>query len=224
MNKPVYLGLSILEISKTIMYEFWYECIKPKYQNNTKLCYMDTDNFIIHIKTQDICENTANVVVKRFDTLNYEINRPLPKGKNKKVIGSMKDELEGKIKTEFAALIPKTYSCLMDDENNDQKLIYENCLVNNKIIFKSQQRFKSEAHNEYTEEITKIALSSNDDNRLQAFENIASYPYGGSAGKVYKTELLEHLNILLILMIIQMKIKQKIIQNIHIFQTIHIKY
>ena len=107
MNKTVYLGLSILEISKTLMYEFRYDCIKPKYQNNAKLCYMDTYIFIINIKTEDFYEDIANDVVKRFDTSNYEVNRSLPKGKNKKVIELMKDELGGKIMTEFAALRPK---------------------------------------------------------------------------------------------------------------------
>ena len=92
MNKPIYLGLSILEISKTLMYEFWYDYRKPKYGDNVKLCYMDTDSFIMHIKTEDI-KDIANDVEKRFDTSNYEVNRPLPTGKNKKVIGLMKDEL-----------------------------------------------------------------------------------------------------------------------------------
>ena len=72
---------------------------------------------------------------------------------------------------------------------------YKNCLLNNKIILKSQQRFKSQAHNAHTEEINKIALNSNDDKRLQTFEKITSYPYGTTAGKVCKTELLERLNI-----------------------------
>ena len=62
MNKPVYLGLSILEISKTLMYEFWYDYIKPKYQNNAKLCYMNTDSFIINIKTEAFYEDIANYV------------------------------------------------------------------------------------------------------------------------------------------------------------------
>ena len=84
MNEPVYLGLSISEISKTLTYEFWYDYIKPKYQNNAKLCYMGTDSFIINIKTEDFYEGIANDVEKRFDTSNYEANRPLPKGKNKK--------------------------------------------------------------------------------------------------------------------------------------------
>ena len=99
MNKPAYLGLSISEISKTLMYEFWYDYVKPKYQNNAKLCYMDTGSFIINVKTEDFDEDIANDVEKRFDTSNYEVNRPVPKGKNKKLIGLMKDELEGNIMT-----------------------------------------------------------------------------------------------------------------------------
>ena len=93
MNKPIYLGLSILEISKTLMYEFWCDYIKPKYGNKVKLCYMDTDSFIMNIKTNNFFEDIANDVENRFDTLNYEVNRPLPMRKNKKIIGLMKDEL-----------------------------------------------------------------------------------------------------------------------------------
>ena len=89
--------------------------MKPKYDDNVKLCYMDTDSFIMHIKTEDFYKDIADDVDKRFDTSNYECDRPLPIGKNKKVIGLMKDELGGKIITEFIALRPKTYSCLTDD-------------------------------------------------------------------------------------------------------------
>ena len=95
MNKPVLLGLSIVEVSKTPMYEFWYDYIKPKYQDNAKLCYMDTDSFIIHIKIEDVYEDIANDVEKRFDTSNYEVNRPLPTRKNKKLTGLMKDRICG---------------------------------------------------------------------------------------------------------------------------------
>ena len=83
------------------MHEFWYDYIKPKSQNNAKLCYMDKESFIINTKTEDFYEDIANDVEKRFDTSNYEVNKPLPEGKNKKVIGLMKDELGGKIATEF---------------------------------------------------------------------------------------------------------------------------
>ena len=99
MNEPVYLGLSILRISKTLMYEFWYDYIKPEYKNKAKLCYMDTDSFVIHIKTEDLYKDIAHDVEKRYDTSDYEADRPLPKEKNKKVIGLMKDELKEKIIT-----------------------------------------------------------------------------------------------------------------------------
>ena len=97
MNKPIYLGLSILEISKTLMYNIWYDYMKPKYGDDVKLCYMDTDSFIMHIKIEDFYKDIANDVEKRFDTSNHEVNRPLPTGTNKKVIGLMKDELGGRL-------------------------------------------------------------------------------------------------------------------------------
>ena len=101
MNKPIYSGLSILEIRKILIYEFWYDYMKPKYGDNVKLCYMDTDSFIIYIKTEDFYKDIADDVECKFDPSNYEFDRPLPAGKNKKVIGLTKDELEGKIITEF---------------------------------------------------------------------------------------------------------------------------
>ena len=86
MNKAKYLGMSILDISKTLMYEFWYDYIKPKYQEKAKLCYMDTDSVIIHIKIEDFYEDIANDVENQFDASNYDEDdkRPLPIGKNKK--------------------------------------------------------------------------------------------------------------------------------------------
>ena len=122
MNKPIYLDLSILEISETLMYEFWYDYMKPKYNNDVKLRYMVTDSFIMNIKTNDFCKGITNDVENRFDTSNYEVNRPLPAGKNKKLIGLMKDELGGNIITEFVTLRPKTYSFLTDDGKEDKRL------------------------------------------------------------------------------------------------------
>ena len=210
MNKPIYLGLSILEISKILMYEFWYDYMKSKYGDNVKLCYIDTDSFIIHIKTEDFYKDRADDVEKRFDTSNYGVDRPLHTGKNKKVIGLMKDELGGKIITEFVALRPKTYSYLTDDCEEDKKAKgtkkcvikrrlkfndYKDYLLNNQIVLKSQQRFNNKRHDVCTEEINKIKLSTNDDKRLQTFDRITSYPYGTSACKVCKTELLSKVNI-----------------------------
>ena len=122
MNKPIYLGLSILDISKILTHEFWYDYMKPKYNDNVKLCSMDTDSFVMNIKTNDFYKDIANGVDKRFDTSNYKCNRPLPIGKNKKTIGLMKDELGGKIITEFVTLRPKTYSYLTDDGKEDKKV------------------------------------------------------------------------------------------------------
>ena len=81
MNKPIYLELSILEISKILMYEFWYDYMKPKYNDKVQLCYMDTDSFIMNIKTNDFYKDISNDVENRFDTSNCEVKRPLPTGK-----------------------------------------------------------------------------------------------------------------------------------------------
>ena len=121
MNKPNYLGLSILQISKILMYEFWYDYMKPKYNDNVRLCCMDTDSFIMNIKTNYFYKDISDDVDNRFDTSNYEVKRPLLMGKNKKVIGLMKDELGGEIITEFVTLRPKTYSYLTDDSKEDKK-------------------------------------------------------------------------------------------------------
>ena len=199
MNKPIYLGLSILEISKTLMYEFWYDYMKPKYNGNVKLCYMDTYSFIMNIKTNDFYKDIASDVENRFDTSNYEVNRPLSTGKNKKVIGLMKDELGGKIITEFVTLRPKTYLFLTDDGKEDKKAKgtkkctikkmikfndYKKCLLDDKVILYitkdySQQRFISKKHDvNVNKNINKIALSNNDDKRIVSSNKVSSYPYG----------------------------------------------
>ena len=132
MNKPVYLGMSILDISKTLMYEFWYEYIKPKYKDNAKLCYMDADNFIISIKTEDFYKDIANDVERGYDTSKYDENDkiPLPIGKNKKAIGFFKDELDGKIMIEFIALRAKAYACLKEDGSEHKKAKGTNKMYN----------------------------------------------------------------------------------------------
>ena len=121
MNKPIYLGQAILDISKTLMYEFWYDYIMLKYKEKARLCYMYTDSFVIHIKTEDFYEDIASDAEKWFDTSNYDKNdkRPLAIGKNKIVIGKFKDELSGKTMTEFCALRAKAYSFLVDGYSDD---------------------------------------------------------------------------------------------------------
>ena len=193
MNKPIYLGLSRHRFSKTLMYEFWYDYMKPKYANNVKLCYIDTDSFIVNIKTNYFYKDISNDVENRFNTSNCEVNRPLPTGKNKKIIGLMKDELGGKIITEFVILRPKTYSFLTDDGKEDKKAKgtkkcvikkkikfndYKKCLLSDELILRSQQRFISKKHDAYTENVNKITLSNDDDKRIVSSDKISSYPYG----------------------------------------------
>ena len=160
MNKPVWLDMSILDISKTLMYKFWCDCIKPEYEDRAKLCYTDTDSFIIHIITEDFFEDIACDVKKWFDTSNYDENdkRPLPTGMNKRVYGFFKDELGGKVTKEFVALRAKTYAYRTDDNDEKKKakgtkkcvrkrdLMFENykdCLFSGEVILKSQQGFKN---------------------------------------------------------------------------------
>ena len=206
MNKPIYLGQTILDISKTLTYEFWYYYIKPMYGDKAKLCYTDTDSLVIHIKTDDFYKDISNDVERLFDTSNYDKkdNRPLPIGKNKKVIGLFKDELGGKIMTEFCALRAKAYAYKLDDDTEMKKakgtkkcivkreLMFENykdALFNDKIIIRSQQRFRSYNHKVYTEEVNKIALSSNDDKRTQTFDKVTTFPYGANVFKVCESEM-----------------------------------
>ena len=193
MNKPIYLWLSILDISKITMYEFWYDYVKIKYEDRARLCYMDMDSFVVDIKTKGFYKDIAENVKERFDTSNYSFDRPLPIGVNKKVVGLMKDELGGDIITEFVALRPKTYSYITNDliemkkAKGTKKCVvnkmlrfedYKKFLFSNGKVLKSQQRFKSVNHEVYTENINKIALSCDDDKRIVTSDRITSYPYG----------------------------------------------
>ena len=191
MNKPIYLGLSILELSKITMYEFWYDYVKVKYEDRVKLCYMDS--FVLNVRTEDFYNDISEDVKDRFDTSNFNCNRPLPVSVNKNVVGLMKDELGGGIITGFVSLRPKAYSYRTDDlvelkkAKGTRKCVvkkmlgfndYKKCLFEKEKILKSQQRFKSENHSVYTECINKIALSCDDDKRIATSDGITSYPYG----------------------------------------------
>ena len=194
MNKPIYLRQAILDISKTLMYEFWYDYIKPKYANNVELCYMDTDSFVMKIKTDDFYKDVSNDVEKWFDTSNFVVNdnKPLPIDKNKKVIGKFKDELGGKTMSEFCALKAKTYAFKLDNDNEVKKAKltkkwivkrhitfddYVNTLCNDNKLLSSQFTFKSDHHEIYTQKINRITLNYFDDKRIECSDKITTYPY-----------------------------------------------
>ena len=142
--------------------------LKSKYQGKANLFYMDKDSFIVKIKIEDVYKDIASDVEKRFDTSNYGAERPLSKGKNKKVTGLMKDKLWWKDRERICRTQTKMYSYLIDDGIGNKKAKeirkcitkqrlksedYKKCFENNQIILKSQQKFKSEAHNIFTEEV-----------------------------------------------------------------------
>ena len=214
LNKPIYLGQAVLDISKTLMFEFWYDYLKPMYGDKIRLCYTDTESFIMHIKTDDFYKDISADVDKWFDTSNFNKNdnRPLENGKNKKYLVNLR--IGGKIMTKFVALRAKTYSFLIDeytDEDYEKNRIvnkktkgtkkcvvkreilfnnYLDSLFKNKVLYRSQQRFRSDHHTVYTEEVNKIALSSNDDKRIQTFDRITTYLYGINVFKVCENEML----------------------------------
>ena len=147
MNKPIYLEMSILDISKLPMYEFWYSYLKPKYKENLTLCSMDTDSFIFNVKTKDWYKHISNDVEKRFDTSGIQKHVPLKKNINEKVLGVFKDNLNGLQIKEFIGLRTKSYCYLKDNETTGKRCKrlkkcvtkkklkfddYKNCLMNSK--------------------------------------------------------------------------------------------
>ena len=181
MNKPVYLGQEILDLSKTLMYEFHYDYMRPKYGSKVKLYYMDTDNFVYEIETEDFYRDIAKDVEKRFDTNGYSKheNRPLPIGENKKVISLMKDNLGGKIMTEFVALRARMYAYRKIDKEVEEKRCkgtkkcvvsegltfkdYKACLLDGEAIYR-ESKFSLRTRDTVNKH--KIALNRDDDKRL----------------------------------------------------------
>ena len=195
MNKPVYLGMCILDLSKTLMYDFHYNYIKPKYGNKAKLLFTDTDSFMYEIKTEDFYKDISGDVKNRFDTSDYPENHPsgIPTGINKKVLGMMKDEAAGKIIKEFVGLRAKLYSFIMDDGVESKKCKgvkkqvvessishedYKTCLTTGKEQLRKQNILRSYDHEVYTEEVNKIALSAQDDKRYILSDGVHTLAWG----------------------------------------------
>ena len=180
LNKPIYLGQSILDLSKTLMYDFHYDYVKPKYGDNARLLFTDTDSLCYEIKTENFYEDIADDVIAKFDTSNYPKDHPIA-GHNKKVLGMMKDEAGGKIITEFVGLRSKLYAYKTQGCGEDKKCKgvkkavvkncislenYKDCLFNDKLHCARFNTFRSRKHEITTDRVTKIALSANDDKRL----------------------------------------------------------
>ena len=195
MNKPVYLGMSILDLSKTLMFDFHYKYIKPKYNKQAKLLFTDTDSFLYEIQTEDFYKDISGDVKDRFDTSDYKKGHPsgIPTGINKKVLGMFKDEAKGKNITEFVGLRAKLYSYKMEEgkENKKCKGIkkavveksithenYKTCLTTGKEQLRRQNIIRSYEHTLYTEEVNKIALSAADDKRYLLKDSFDTLAWG----------------------------------------------
>ena len=195
MNKPVYLGMSILDLSKIVMYDFHYRYIKPKYGNRAKLLFTDTDSLFYEIETEDFYKDISKDVKDKFDTSNYPENHPsgIPTGVNNKVLGMFKDEAGGKIIKEFVGLRAKLYSYKMDEgkENKRCKGIkkavvkksithenYKTCLKTGMEQYRRQNIIRSYEHELYTEEVNKIALSAMDDKRYLLKDSYDTLAWG----------------------------------------------
>ena len=195
MNKPVYLGMCILDLSKTIMYDFHYNYIKPKYGDKAKLLFTDTDSLMYEIETEDFYKDISGDVKNRFDTSDYPENHPskIPTGINKKVLGMFKDEAAGKIIKEFVGLRAKLYSFKMDEGGDNKKCKgvkkqvvessithedYKTCLTTGKEQLRKQNILRSYNHEVYTEEVNKIALSAQDDKRYILSDGVHTLAWG----------------------------------------------
>ena len=195
MNKPVYLGMSILDLSKTLMYDFHYNYVIAKYGNKAKLLFTDTDSFLYEIQTEDFYKDISGDVKDRFDTSEYPEDHPsgIPTGINKKVLGMYKDEAKGKNIKEFVGLRAKLYSFKMEEgkENKKCKGIkkavvertirhedYKTCLTTGKEQLRRQNIIRSYEHVLYTEEVNKIALSAADDKRYLLKDSFDTLAWG----------------------------------------------
>ncbi|XP_022777425.1 uncharacterized protein LOC111318822 [Stylophora pistillata] len=196
-NKPLYLGMSILDISKTLMYDFHYNYIKPKYpEGRSKLLFTDTDSLCYEIQTEDFYKDITGDVDRLFDTSNISEGHSsgIPTGVNKKVIGIFKDEEGGKILEEFVGLRAKLYSYKMFDDRKEKKKCkgvkqgvvdrtisfddYKRCLFGGGKQLRKMNTLRSRKHEMYMEEINKVALSADDDKRIILPDKIHTHAIG----------------------------------------------
>ena len=194
LNKPIYLGMSILDLSKTLMYNFHYNYIKPKYDDKAKLLFTNTDSLAYEIETEDFYKDITPDVEVMFDTSSYpKVHESgIPTGKNKKVLGLFKDVCGGKLTEEFVGLRAKLYSYKINDkEEKNFKGVKKN-VINKKICHKDfkdclfngipQMRMMNvinhRKHELFTEQINKKALSVDDDKRIILEDKVSTIAIG----------------------------------------------
>jgi hypothetical protein len=190
LNKPIYVGFSVLELSKLHMYKFYYDKLKPKFESGINILYCDTDAFVLHIKTGNLMKDIQDMK-SEFDFSDYPKEHTLQDNSNKKVVGKFKDELNGSVMSEFISLRSKMYAFKVAEkekkickgisrvaiENELKFEDYYNCLFNNKSKDILNRRFVSINHQIYTQNVMKKGLSTSDDKRFYINE-VESVPFG----------------------------------------------
>ena len=188
-NKPVYVGQAILDLSKTLMFDFHYNYIKKKYGEGSELLFTDTDSLMYLIHTDDFYKDISKDIKTKFDTSDYPPNHEsgILTGANKKVIGMFKDEVAGRQITHFVGLRPKLYSYKVEGEKANKKCkgikknvvkkgitfeAYVKCLISGEKQIRSMNIIRSENHDIYSKEVNKVALSNEDDKRILTKDKI----------------------------------------------------
>ena len=195
LNKPCYVGMSILDLSKTLMYDFHYNTIKNEYGDRAKLLFTDTDSLMYELKTEDVYEDFKRIGDGKncWDNSDYPEDSPYHSSHNKKVIGKFKDEASGVPITKFVELRSKMYSYVKENGKGwmtakgvktyviRNKLTHEN--FKNVISSKGRMRhnmntIRSIKHSIGTYELRKVTLSCFDDKRYLLEDGVTSYAYG----------------------------------------------
>ena len=189
LNKPIYVGMSVLDLSKHLMYDFYYNHLKKLYTHNIRLLYTDTDSLIVHVQTEDIYADMS-LNADLYDTSNYPAGHPLFSNTNKKIIGKFKDELGGQLLTEFIGIRPKMYSYVGEDSGKRAKGVkksvlqnsithedYRSCLFEKKVYTCDMPGLRSRAHTIYGETVHKVALAPLDTKRY-ILDGISTLAFG----------------------------------------------
>jgi len=194
-NKPVYLGMSILDLSKTLMYDFHYNHIKKKFDSKVNLLFTDTDSLCYEIETEDFFKDISADAQEKFDTSNFTPNHPsgIPTGINKKVPGMFKDEAGGEIIEEFVGLQAKLYAIKKLDGEEEKRCKgvkrgvvkksisfedFKECLLSGRQQLRTMNIIRSHKHEVFTEQVNKIALSANHDKRIIMPDKINTLAHG----------------------------------------------
>ena len=188
--KPIYVGMSVLDLSKRIMYTFFYDHLKTLYGDKIRMLYTDTDSLIVHVTTDNIYTDMKQHA-RLYDTSNYPTDHPLYSTVNKKKAGTFKDELGGKIMTEFIGLRSKMYSYIGDDCGKRAKGVsrsvlkntithddYRDCLFKQQVFSRDMPGLRSHNHEVYGETVRKVALSALDTKRYILDDGISTLAYG----------------------------------------------